>query len=153
MLAAMTADASYIDRNTHERERLRALVGRLTDEELRRYVDEHWTVAAVLGHMAFWDARALWLAGKIEDDVPFTESDVEPEDVSWINDAAHALVDAIPPREAAALALRLAEEIDQCVAALPPTRLWPADPYSPLNAYRAEHRAEHLDQIEAALRR
>jgi hypothetical protein len=148
----MTADSSYIDRNTHERERLRALVERLSDDDLRRPVSEQWTVATVLGHMAFWDARALWLAEKIARGEPFTASDVEPEDVTWVNDAARHLIDAIPPRDTAQLALRLAEEVDQHVAALPPERVWPNDPHSLLNAFRAEHRGEHLDEIEAALR-
>jgi len=147
----MTADTTYVDRNRRETERLRALVEGVSDEALRRLVHGTWTVAAVLGHMAFWDARALWLAGKIERGEPFTAADVEPEDVTWINDAAATLIDAIAPREAAKLALRLAQAIDARIAALPPTRLWPNDPHSLLNAFRAEHRAEHLDEIETAL--
>jgi hypothetical protein len=30
--------------------------------------------------------------------------------------------------------------------------MWPGDPDSPTNSGRWEHRAEHLDEIEAALR-
>lgn len=37
------------------------------------------------------------------------------------------------------------------MAALPPERVRPNDPASPINAPRATHRAEHLDEIEAAL--
>jgi hypothetical protein len=39
------------------------------------------------------------------------------------------------------------------MAALDPVRLWPTDPNSPINPMRASHRGEHLDEIEAALRR
>ncbi len=81
------AASSYIEQNTRERERLRGLVERLSDDELSRPVNEHWTVAGVLGHIAFWDARALVLADKLERGVPFLPSDAEPEDVTWINDA------------------------------------------------------------------
>ncbi len=144
---------AYLQRNAHEQERLRALVGRLTDDALQSPATEQWTVADVLGHLAFWDARSLWLADKLGRGEPFGPGDVEPEDVEWINGAAHALIGAMAPREVAQLALRLAVEVDGRVAALPPERLWPNDPASPLNAFRAEHRAEHLDQIEAALRR
>lgn len=143
----------YVERNARERERLSALIERLSDDDLRRQVNEHWTVAAVLAHIAFWDARALWLADRIERGVPFSSSDVEPDDVSWINDATRPLVHAIPPREAARLALRLAEQVDRRVASLPPGKTWPIDPHSLLNPVRAEHRAEHLDEIEAALAR
>ena len=147
----MSVDRSYIEPNTSERERLRALVERLGDNELRGAVNEYWTVAGILGHIAFWDARVLALADKLERGVPFSPSDAEPEDVDWINDATRPLIHAIAPRAMAELALRLAEETDQRVASLPPDRMWPHDANSPINALRATHRGEHLDQIEAAL--
>ena len=142
---------SFVEANARERERLRRLVERLSDDELRVAVNEHWTVAGVLGHIAFWDARALALAEKVDRGVPFSPSDDEPEDVAWINDATRPLIHAIEPRVAAELALRLAEETDRRVALLPLERLWPNDPVSPLNPRRASHRGEHLDEVEAAL--
>jgi hypothetical protein len=152
----MSGGASHVEQNARERERLRGLVARLSDEDLRRPVNAHWSVAGVLGHVAFWDARALVLADKLERGVPFSPSDAEPEDVAWINDAARPLIHAIAPRQAAELALRLAEETDARIASLAPAlvvRTWPEDPHSPLNPLRAAHRAEHLDEIEAALGR
>ena len=53
------ADRALVEQNTRERERLRALVARLTDDDLRRPVTDLWTVADMLGHLAFWDARPL----------------------------------------------------------------------------------------------
>jgi hypothetical protein len=147
----LAGEPSYVEANDRERQRLRTLVEALGDDELRTRVDEHWTVAGVLGHIAFWDARNLVLADKLERGVPFSPSDAEPEDVDWINDAARPLIHAIPPGDAARLALRIAEETDARVASLPPDRMWPEDPTSQVNPLRAEHRAEHLDQIEAAL--
>lgn len=150
----MSGDRSYIEDNAREQERLRALVARLSDDELSRPVNEHWTVAGVLGHIAFWDARALVLTEKLEAGVAFSPSDAEPEDVDWINDATRPLIHAIDPRTAADLALRIAEDTDLRVASLAPplvAHTWPTDPSSPLNPRRAMHRAEHLDQIEAAL--
>jgi DinB family protein len=152
ILHAMSEDRPYIEENTRERERLRALVERLNEDELRLPVNPHWTVAAVFGHIAFWDGRVLGLADKLDRGEPFTSSDAEPEDVDWINDASRPLIHAIPPREAARLALQIAEETDARVATLPPDRLWPRDPDSPLYAVRAAHRGEHLDEVEAALR-
>jgi len=149
----MAEDRSYIEENTRERERQRALVERLDDDALRLAVNPHWTVAAVLGHIAFWDGRVLALADKLERGEPFTSSDAEPEDVDWINDASRPLIHAIPPRELARLSLQIAEETDSRVADLPLHRLWPQDPESPLYAVRASHRGEHLDEVEAALAR
>jgi uncharacterized damage-inducible protein DinB len=146
---------TFAERNRAELERLRALLERVSDGELRQPVNESWTVAGVLGHIAFWDGRALFLARKLLDDRPFTSSDDEPEDVDWINDSTRPLIHAIPPRAAAELALRIAEETDALIASLPSdlvARAWPADPSSPLNPLRASHRGEHLDEIEVALR-
>jgi hypothetical protein len=149
----MSRDRSFMEENSRQLERLRALVADLTDEQLRMRVNEDWTVAGVLAHIAFWDARALILADKLERGEPFSSSDDEPEDVDWINDAARPLIHAIPPREAARIAERLAQEADARVASLPPDHMYPIAPESPLNPLRAEHRGEHLDDIEAALRR
>jgi hypothetical protein len=151
-MGGMPADPAHVDQNTRERERLRALVARLTDDELRRLVTDRWTVADMLGHLAFWDARALSLAEKMEAGVPFSPADDESDNVHAVNAAVHALLRALPPRQVAELSLRLADETDRSVAALDPQRLWPEDPGCPLNPLRAGHRAEHLDYIEAALR-
>ena len=148
----MSEDRSYIDQNEAERRRMRSIVERLDEDGLRLPVNEYWTVAGVLGHIAFWDARVLSLADKLDRGEPFTASDAEPEDVDWINDASRSLIHAVPPLETARLALQTAEEADTRVATLPVDRLWPTDPDSPLYALRATHRGEHLDDIEAALR-
>jgi hypothetical protein len=152
MATSMSEDRSYVEHNTRERERMRSLVARLGEDQLRSPVNEHWTVAGVLGHIAFWDARVLALADKLERGVAFSPSDQDPEDVDWINDASRPLIHAVPPRDMARLALRLAEETDERVASLPADRMSPLDEDSPINALRADHRGEHLDDIEAALR-
>jgi hypothetical protein len=144
-------ESSYIEANARELERMRGLVERLTSEQLDILVTERWTVADVLGHIAFWDGRASVLGGRLERGEAFTPSDEEPEEVDWINDAAWPLIHAIPPRETALLALRIAQDTDRLMAALPPDRVYPGDPDSPVTASRSDHRGEHLDQIEAAL--
>src|SRR5881409_1650963 len=147
----MAEDRSYIEANTRERERMRALVEGLDDDALQAPVNEHWTVAGVLGHIAYWDIRVLVLAEKIDRGEPWAPGDAEP-DGDWLNDSTRPLIHAIAPREAAQFALRIAEETDARVAELPLDRMWPLDPDSPINALRAAHRREHLDEIDAALR-
>src|SRR5437773_1871959 len=124
------ADRSYIQKNDHERERLRSLVKRLKDDDLRRKVNEFWTVAGIFGHVAFWDARAQVLIEKARRGEPFTEWDHEPKDVSWINDSTRGLIHAIPPRALAELALQQAEDADGLAASLGDELLaktWPSD--------------------------
>jgi hypothetical protein len=151
----MHGTPEFVEQNRTQLDRMRALVERLSDTELAQPVNESWTVAGVLGHVAFWDARALYLAEKLQRGEPFSPSDEEPESPDWINDGTRPLIHAIEPRRAADLALAVAEQIDGLLAALPPElvrRTWPSDESSPLNASRADHRGEHLDEIEASLR-
>lgn len=149
----MNADRTYVEENARQLERLRALVVRVTEDELRRHASAEWTVAAALLHVAYWDVRALWLAGKIERRESFTSAEAEPEPPDWLNDTMRPFLHAVPPRDAARLALSIAEECDRTIASLPAEKLWPNDRSSLLNAFRSEHRREHLDQIEDALRR
>ncbi len=148
----MAADRSYVEQNRAELERMRRIVEPLGDEELRRPANAEWTIAATLLHLAYWDERSQWLAGKIERGEAFTPAEVEPDPPDWINDVVRPFLHAIPGREAARLALRVAEETDRRVATLPAERVWPNDRTSLLNAFRSEHRREHLDKIAEALR-
>ena len=145
-------DGTFVADNTRELARMRALIGSLNDAQLAMSVNEHWTVAGVLGHMAFWDGRALFLARKLSRGERYTPSDAEPEDVDWINDSSRPLIHAIAPRLTADLALQVAEETDAAVASLSTELLEKVDANSPFNPVRANHRGEHLDEIEAALR-
>jgi hypothetical protein len=143
-------DRSFVAKNERELVRMRALVSRLSDGQLGAMVNEYWSVAGVLGHIAFWDGCALYLARKLQRRETLTAS--ESEDVDWINDSSRPLIHAIAPRTLAELAVRIAEETDELVASLPDELLAGLDDTSPLNPVRAHHRGEHLDEIEAAIR-
>jgi hypothetical protein len=144
-------DRSHVAENDAERERLRALVTRLSDKELGRPMPAGWTVAAVLAHIAYWDARAIFFLDKWRR--TGTPSTYEPEDTDAANDSAKPLCLALPPRDAANLALRVAEESDGKVKALGDAMLRKiqAKGNPPFNLSRAIHRREHLDEIDRAL--
>jgi hypothetical protein len=149
----MSVDRTYIAQNDAERGRLRGLVGRLSDADLSRAMPAGWTVAGVLAHLAFWDQRILVLLEQWERS-PSTPPRIENEaDTDWINDASKPLLLALAPRQAANLAVAIAETVDGKVAALPDDLVARnAAAGSPLNLLRAEHRAEHLREIEHAFR-
>lgn len=144
-------DRSFVAENAHELDRLKSLVARLSDHQLATMVNEYWSVAGVLGHLALWDGRALFLAGKLARGESFSPSDEEPENVDWINDSTRPLIHAVAPRAMAELAVAIAEEADDLVASLGADALGQLEGSSPLNPMRARHRGEHLDEIEAAL--
>ena len=128
------------------------LVDRLRDGELARPLDAGWTVGAVLAHLAFWDQRTLILIERWEKEgsraVPRS---IDSKDVDWINDSAKALCLALPPRAAARLAVAVADAVDRRVETLSDELVAAnAGAGSPINLLRAEHRQEHLDEIERA---
>jgi hypothetical protein len=148
----MRIDRSYVAENDAERERLRALVGRLSDHDLARPMDAGWTVAGVLAHVAFWDQRIVVLLDDWERrGTSWTPSLEDARDVDWVNDAAKPLCLALPPRVAAELALSIAETVDRRVAAVSDALIEANARVGALNWRRAQHRREHLDEIERAL--
>jgi uncharacterized damage-inducible protein DinB len=151
----MPVDRSYVALNDAERQRLRALVQRLSDQDLARAMEAGWTVAGVLAHVAFWDQRIVALLDEWDrKGSSWTPPLEDARDVDWINDAAKALCLALPPRVAAELALSVAETVDRRVAAVSDAVIEAnTRAGGVLNWRRAEHRREHLDEIERMLRR
>ena len=144
----MTLDRSYIERNRASTQRIRALAARLTDEELQHPVGEHWTVAITLAHLAFWDRRVMYV-------LDMTERDGKlfiPEIDIFVNDLSLPLWAAIPPREAARIAIETAEVLDRRLEAFPRALLEEIYDYNERWLVRALHRGEHLDDADAALK-
>src|SRR5438309_11975323 len=148
----MSETRTYVAENNVQRERLRGLVTRLSDDDLSRPLDAGWTIAAVLGHLIFWDQRTLILIDGWRRAPHGSPRDIDQRDVDWINDSAKALCLALPPRTAARLAVATAEAVDRAVEGLSDAEVAANDAAGrPLNLFRAEHRREHLDEIEHAL--
>ena len=149
------ADRAYVAENEVERKRLASLVARLSDQDLARPMPAGWTVASVLGHVAFWDQRIIALIEDVAESrhghPPRTLDD--RGQVDWVNDATKPLLLAVAPRRAAELTVSIAESTDRMVAELPEDFLAAnGKAGSPINVHRAEHRREHIDEIETALR-
>jgi hypothetical protein len=137
-----------IENNRSARERLAALVGRLSDADLARRLESGWSVAATLAHVAFWDLRAAILIDRWarEGLVP------SPVDDDSLNDGMRPLLSAIPGRRAAELALEAAQEVDRKIEAAPPELVEAIGASgSDIDAARFEHRLEHVAEIERAL--
>jgi hypothetical protein len=140
---------SFFKENTQQRERLRMLLSRLSDRDLARAVYADWTVAGILGHLAFWDYRALILLKR------WKKAGVEKPsaiDVHAVNDAMRPLLLAIPPRKAAEIVLEAAAAIDKEIERLSPDLITQIEALeSGFRLNRSAHRLEHIDQIESAL--
>ncbi len=144
----MPVDRPYVASNAAQRQRLQALVERLSDEELGRSLGTAWTVSAALAHLAFWDRRALLLLERWERE----GVKVSAVDVDSINDAALPLWLAVPPRAAAREAAAAAEALDRKLEALSAEMVQSivaSGSMRPLE--RWHHRRDHLDEIERAV--
>lgn len=140
----------FFAENARERERLRALVNRLTDDELRLPLGEGWTVGAALAHIAFWDQRAAALMRRWKEGSVVAPS---PVDVDVTNDALLPLCLVVPPRVVGNLAIASAEAIDRELEGASPTLIADIEKLGDkFRLWRSQHRRSHLDQIESALR-
>ncbi len=146
-------DRPYIQENAKARERLAKLVKRLTDDELKLVIyKEGWTVAAVLGHLAFWDERRLALVKKWRQK-ELTPSDIGGVDMHTINDALVPFFLAMTPRKLAEMAVSAAEAVDKALESLPADLLPAIMSMGDRNALnRGLHRKMHLDEIEVFLK-
>jgi hypothetical protein len=152
-LSHMTTERSYVLANDAALRRLRELVDGLSDERLATPIEAAWTVSSVLAHMAFWDYRIVTLLERWGRDGTGTPPSDEGEDVDWINDATKPIFLALPPRIAARTALDAAEAADRAVAGMSDELLAKNEALGGfINTFRSEHRDEHLDDLERALR-
>jgi len=142
-------DRPFVAENALERERLRSLVGRLTDDELSLSMEGGWTVAVALAHLAFWDQRSVVLMRKWK----LTGIAPSPIDIDVINDSLLPLCLALPPRAAANLAVSSAEAIDRELEESPSELIAAIESLGEkFRLYRSVHRRMHLDQIEELLK-
>jgi DinB superfamily len=140
----------YSQRNAAELEHLEKLAGSLTDAQVAFPAGgSGWTVGGILGHLAFWDQRAVgllrrWKAGTIGPSAI---------DIDAVNDAMRPLLNALSPRAAVQLAIASAREIDREIDALDAGMLAKVEADGkPVRLDRAAHRIHHLEQIQKAIR-
>jgi hypothetical protein len=145
----MSLDPSYKDLNRASTERIKKLASSLTDEEMQTHVGEHWTVSIALAHIAFWDRRVI----SVLDETTKSGKLFVPEIDIVVNDLSRPLWAAIPPREAARLAVETSEELDKRLEVYPQNLLEEIYNKNKRWVIRALHRNEHLDEVDAALKK
>ena len=139
----------FIEDNTTSRRRLKAIIDRLTIEDLTRIAPSGWTVAALLAHIAFWDQRIVVLLRRWKE----SSVDESPVDADAMNDALKPLCLALDPQKAVEICLSSAEAADNELESLSP-ELYQQIQASPTHFRfnRSLHRTNHLDEIERLLR-
>lgn len=144
----MPLDPTYKDLNRASTERIKKLAASLTDEEMQTRVGEHWTVAIALAHLAWWDRRVMYVLDRTAQDGKL----FIPEIDIFVNDLSLPLWAAIPPREAARIAIETSADLDARLEIYSPNLLEEIYNYNKRWVVRALHRNEHLDEVDAALK-
>ena len=145
----MPLDLTYKEQNRKSKERIRKLAERLTDAEMQTKVGEHWTVGIVFAHLAWWDRRVMYV-------LDMTEKNGKlfiPEIDIFVNDLSLPLWAAVPPREAARIAIETSEKLDKRLEEYSPALLEEIYNYNKRWVVRALHRNEHLNEADAALKK
>lgn len=144
----------YSQQNTESRQRLNALVRELSDADLACTTDYGWTVAALLGHLAFWDHRMSVVLKRWQ-----TEGlDPSQIDSTAVNDALRVICNALEPRTAAALAVSAAEKIDAELDMLTAEFVKQLEEHAAATGTqfrmnRSLHRESHIKDIEALIKK
>ena len=143
-------DRSYVAENAAELARLKAIVTRLTDADLARPMSKDWTVGVGLMHLAFWDGLSL---AKFEEWERTGEVQIPPmrDMVDGINQAMVPWWRTIAPAQVKHAVVAAAEAVDHQAATLPAPIIEAILALRPQSLRRANHRRQHLDQIERAL--
>lgn len=115
-------------------------------------MNDGWTVATVLAHVAFWDLRIVACVEAWKADGSGPVPTYHDDAVDWINDSVKPLISALEPQVAARVTVEAAEAADRAVAGLSDEIYERNESLGWLvNPDRADHRLEHLDEIEQIL--
>lgn len=137
--------ALYSEENRKQRQRLLALLERLSDAQLAAELPNGWRVADALAHLAFWDRYALHALQE------WQHSGFKMPGENWvvINAVVESMSRTIPFSALRAWVRESAEQCDHCVEQLPETLVKAIEAGKKENfLFRATHRRHHLDQIE-----
>ncbi len=144
----MTLDTSFIELNRASTKRIRKLAASLNDQQMQTKVGEHWTVAIALAHLAFWDRRVMYVLDMTQRDGKLSIPAID----IFVNDLSLPLWAAIPPRDAARIAIETSETLDIQLEEFSPALLEELFNYNKRWVIRALHRGEHLDEVDATLK-
>lgn len=145
----MPYPAELVQANNESRARLHALLARMTDADYAIPLDADWNVGTALAHVAVYDFRVIEILNRWESvGVAFSDIDVEV-----FNPTVLPFFRELSPPAIKKLTL---EAADACDAKLENLSDAIFDQYattggSAFALSRANHRNEHIDQIQAVL--
>jgi uncharacterized damage-inducible protein DinB len=133
--------------NRKATQRMQQILQPLSARELFLPTGNDWTIAVTLAHLAFWDQRVIHVLESAKKNnainVPLFDDQ--------LNDILAPILAAIPPADAARLAIHTAETLDQMLEESPAELIDQLLLVNSRLVERSLHRNNHLDEIESAL--
>jgi hypothetical protein len=139
------------ERNRASADRLASIGARLSDDDLVRVIDDPWTTAGLLAHIAFWDRFVMgrWVLARERGER--TPLSVDDGVMDRVNHASLEHWMSIPPRTAVELCLAAAAEVDAFLSGIDPTVAQEVVAEGRERLLdRSLHRGEHVRTIETA---
>jgi Mycothiol maleylpyruvate isomerase N-terminal domain len=136
---------SFSERNQTSLDELRAYVEGLTDDQLSRDLENGWTAAAELAHLAFWDRRAFQIATRVSADETFRNPG---ENVHVLNDALLYQWKRIPPRDAIAEFVEAGTQVNSLMNSVDQATVDRWLGFRTFAVDRSNHRLEHLEELK-----
>jgi hypothetical protein len=141
----MPVDPAVLADNQAQLDRLRRLIA--SGPDYSASLGGGWTVGVALAHLAFWDGRAAYSLSRWKPGAPPPEMEDD-----LLNTVLFDTWKALPGEAAASLALGAAQGVTEVVKGLDDAVASDVEAHGyRWIMHRANHRREHIDQIEAAL--
>ena len=142
-------DTQLIFRSNREStHRMQQLILGLSEEQLSRPIDNGWSIAQTLAHLAFWDQRAIHVIETArKDNIVHV-----PQFDDQLNDILAPILAVIPPAAAARMALKIADTLDGLLEDCPPQLIDQLVAVNSRLVERSLHRNDHLSQMESVLK-
>ncbi len=117
----------------------------LSEEELSQPLGNNWSISVTLAHLAFWDQRVIHVIENAKKDKVLNAPLFDDQ----LNDILAPILEAIPPAEAARMAVNIAGTLDGLLEDCPPELIDQMMLVNNRLMERSLHRNDHLAQIES----
>jgi hypothetical protein len=134
--------------NRKSTERMQLILNGLSEKELSRTIGNNWSISTTLAHLAFWDQRVIHVIETAKKNHVLNAPLFDDQ----LNDILAPILDAIPPAEAARMAVNIAGTLDGLLEECPPELINQMMTVNNRLVERSLHRNDHLAEIESTIK-
>ena len=134
--------------NRKSTERMQQIIHGLSEAELSKTIGNNWSISVTLAHLAFWDQRVINVIETTKKNNVLNAPLFDDQ----LNDILAPFLEAIPPVEAARMAVNIAGTLDRLLEECPPELINQMMVVNNRLVERSHHRNGHLAEIESMIK-